>query len=145
MMPTYIHILPSYSKFIKKTYLHVCCMLLGNFLASGVNSRWRGITQKKAYNIQNMAIAWNQEISLCCRATWCLLQGEKGMRRNREYEGMILFLKPMKFWQTKFKLFMKMYCWFLMRKNQHSFLYMHLLVISHNTYSVPRRLRWSSG
>jgi hypothetical protein len=39
--------------------LNVVCFLLGNSLAS--EFRRRGITQKKAYNIQNMAKVWNQE------------------------------------------------------------------------------------
>jgi hypothetical protein len=37
----------------------VVCFLLGNSPASEFR-RW-GITQKKAYNIQNMAKVWNQE------------------------------------------------------------------------------------
>jgi len=53
-------------------FKHVVCFLLGNSPASefymptfrNTKFRCRGITQKKTYNIQNMAKVWNQECSV---------------------------------------------------------------------------------
>jgi hypothetical protein len=47
--------------------LNVVCFLVGNSPASEFRSR--GITQKKAYNIQNTAKVWNQEQSAIVHQT----------------------------------------------------------------------------